>query len=102
MVEESISSHHIEKLGRKSYYFIYFNITLKNIYILGHKILEIRERALFNIVSKLENGILFDEDLARNKELLNKLFQWFLFEPCTQEQVVFSLLKHILKVIINF
>ncbi|XP_018573187.1 rotatin [Anoplophora glabripennis] len=64
---------------------------------LGHKILEIRERALFNIVSKFENRILFDDDLAKNKELLTKLFQWFLFEPCTQKQVVFSLLKDILK-----
>lgn len=73
----------------------------KHLHFIGHKILEIRERALFNIVSKLENGILFENDLAGNKELLKKLFQWFLFEPCTQEQVVFSLLKHILKVTVD-
>nr|CAH7739552.1 unnamed protein product [Callosobruchus chinensis] len=64
---------------------------------LGHKIQEIRERALFNIISKLDNGILFDNDLARSKELLNKLFKWFLFEPASQEETVFSLLKRILK-----
>nr|CAI5848647.1 unnamed protein product [Callosobruchus analis] len=64
---------------------------------LGHKIQEIRERALFNIISKLDNGILFDNDLPRSKELLCKLFKWFLFEPCSQEEAVFSLLKRILK-----
>ncbi|CAH1155943.1 unnamed protein product [Phaedon cochleariae] len=77
MGDQYISSYHIEKLG--------------------HKLQEIRERSLFNIISKLENGICFDNDLARTKELITKLFKWFLFEPCTQEELVFALLKRILK-----
>lgn len=77
---------------------LFCTVNITSINIVGHKILEIRERALFNIVSKLENGIVLDRDLARNKELITKLFQWFLFDPCTQKHVVFSLLKHILKV----
>ncbi|CAH1953846.1 unnamed protein product [Acanthoscelides obtectus] len=64
---------------------------------LGHKIQEIRERALLNIISKLDSGALFDNDLARSKELLNKLFKWFLFEPCSQEEAVFTLLERIIK-----
>ncbi|KAJ8910706.1 hypothetical protein NQ315_002033 [Exocentrus adspersus] len=64
---------------------------------LGHSILEIRERALFNVVSKLENSSLLEGDPGRGRDLLTRLFQWFLFEPCTQEEVVFSLLKLILK-----
>ncbi|KAJ8927426.1 hypothetical protein NQ314_020096, partial [Rhamnusium bicolor] len=77
-------------------YFFLLHLTSHNI-LLGHKILEIRERALFNIISKLDNGVLFDNDLARSREILTKLFQWFLFEPCTQEEAVFTLLKRILK-----
>ncbi|CAG9862356.1 unnamed protein product [Phyllotreta striolata] len=77
MCEQYINSLHIEKLG--------------------HKIQEIRERALQNITSKLENGVLFDNDLARSKELLNKLLKWFLFEPCTEEKHVIALIKRVLK-----
>ncbi|KAJ8948141.1 hypothetical protein NQ318_009228 [Aromia moschata] len=77
MSEKFISSAHIKKLE--------------------HKIQEIRERALVNIISKLDNGVSFDNDLARSKELLSKLFHWFLLEPCSMEEVVFSLLKRILK-----
>lgn len=77
MGDKYINSFHIEKLG--------------------HKIQEIRERALGNIVSKLNSGVLFDNDLARSKELLDKLFKWFLFEPCSQEEIVLALIKRILK-----
>lgn len=43
--------------------------------------------------------MLFDNDLARSKDLLKCLCKWFLYEPCSQEEVVFSLLKRILKVL---
>lgn len=79
--------------------FITFNS--KN-FIPGHKIQEIRERALFNVVSKLDNGVLFDNDLARSKDLLKYLLKWFLYEPCSQEEIVFSLLKRILQVLHNY
>lgn len=71
--------------------------TLRLCFILGHPIKEIRERALHNIASKIKNGIPFDNDLARTKELFIKLFHWFLFEPCSHECLVFSLLKCIVK-----
>lgn len=96
MVDQYISAKHIEKLGN---IFLRWFITYNSKYlILGHKIQEIRERALYNIVSKLDNGVLFDNDLARSKDLLKYLLKWFLYEPCSQEEVVFSLLKRILKV----
>lgn len=97
MVDQYISAQHIEKLG-KSVCFIH-NLKQQK-FVLGHKIQEIRERALFNIVSKLDNGVLFDNGFARSKDLLKYLCKWFLFEPCSQEEVVFSLLKRILKVFI--
>jgi hypothetical protein len=40
----------------------------------------------------------YDNDLARSKEILTKLFEWFLFDPCTKQDVVFSLIKRILEV----
>ncbi|CAG9829728.1 unnamed protein product [Diabrotica balteata] len=77
MGDKFINSNHIEKLG--------------------HKIQEIRERALKNIISKLDNGVAFDNDLARCKELLNKLLKWFLLEPNSQEELVLALLKRTLE-----
>ncbi|GJQ85225.1 hypothetical protein Trydic_g13065 [Trypoxylus dichotomus] len=77
MSEKCIHSVHIQKLG--------------------HKILEIRERALKNIISKLENGYIFDNDLARSKEILQKLFDWFLFPECSCEDLVLKLIRDILE-----
>lgn len=64
----------------------------------GHKIQEIRERALFNIISKLDHGFVYDNDLARSKEILIKLFEWFSLNPCSKEDVVLKLIKRILQV----
>jgi rotatin len=77
MTEKFISSLHVQKLG--------------------HEIQEIRERALFNISSKLDHGFVYDNDLTRSKEILTKLFEWFLFDPCTKQELVFSLIKRILE-----
>ncbi|XP_060527472.1 rotatin [Cylas formicarius] len=77
MSEKCISSFHIQKLG--------------------HELLEIRQRALFTIISKLENGFIFDSEIPRTRELLSRLFKWFLFEPCTNEDQVLNLLKNVLK-----
>ncbi|XP_044270747.1 rotatin isoform X1 [Tribolium madens] len=77
MAEKCVSSFHIQKLG--------------------HEIQEIRERALLNIISKLDHGFEFDNPLARSREILTKLFEWFLFEPCTKQDLVFGLIKHILE-----
>ncbi|KAK9709039.1 Rotatin, an armadillo repeat protein, centriole functioning [Popillia japonica] len=77
MTEKYILSIHIEKLG--------------------HKIQEIRERALGNIISKLESGYIFDNDLARSKEILQKLFDWFLFPEHSCEDLVLKLIKTVLQ-----
>lgn len=60
--------------------------------------MEIRERALHSITSKLERGYTFDNDIARSRELLSKLFDWFLLEPCTNQILVLQLIKRILQV----
>ncbi|KAI4460708.1 rotatin [Holotrichia oblita] len=77
MTEKYILSVHIEKLG--------------------HKIQEIRERALRNIISKLESGYIFDNDLARSKEILQKLFDWFLFPEHSCEDLVLKLIENVLQ-----
>ncbi|XP_066146267.1 rotatin isoform X2 [Euwallacea fornicatus] len=64
---------------------------------LTHKIAEIRERALFSLISKLDNGFVFNNDLSRSRELLFNLFNWFLFEPCSSEDHVLDLITRILQ-----
>ncbi|KAJ8960103.1 hypothetical protein NQ317_012335 [Molorchus minor] len=44
-------------------------------------------------VQKLGSGILFDNDLARSKELISKLFHWFLLEPSSMEEVLRSYIE---------
>lgn len=74
-------------------------VLLYNSYLIsGHKIAEIRERALFAVASKLENGFTFENELSGTRELLSYLFNWFLFEPCSQEQVVLGLIDTVLQV----
>ncbi|KAL3273445.1 hypothetical protein HHI36_014889 [Cryptolaemus montrouzieri] len=63
---------------------------------LGHNILEIRQRALLTLLSKIDNGFLFEDDLAQSKEILTKLFEWFLFDPCPHKEMVLALIKRIL------
>ncbi|KAK9883541.1 hypothetical protein WA026_001716 [Henosepilachna vigintioctopunctata] len=74
---------------------------------LGHNILEIRERALLTLLAKIDNGLIFENDLAQSKEILTKLFEWFLFNPCPYEEMVLALIKRILlsdsgSVLINY
>lgn len=63
---------------------------------LGHNILEIRERALITLLSKIDNGYKFENNLSQSKEMLTKLFEWFLFNPCPHEEMVLALIKRIL------
>ncbi|XP_048832883.1 rotatin isoform X2 [Brienomyrus brachyistius] len=43
----------------------------------GHQLAEVRERALRNLLSKLEHGLLCVHDLAQEKLLLLNLLEWF-------------------------
>ncbi|XP_044758408.1 rotatin [Coccinella septempunctata] len=63
---------------------------------LGHNISEIRERALISLLSKIDNGYRFENNLAQSKNMLTKLFEWFLFDPCPHEEMVLALIKRIL------
>lgn len=63
---------------------------------LGHNILEIRERALISLLSKIDNGYKFENNLTQSKDMLMKLFEWFLFDPCPHEEMVLALIKRIL------
>ncbi|CAH1122246.1 unnamed protein product [Ceutorhynchus assimilis] len=64
---------------------------------LEHKIPEVRERALSSIISKLDYGFTFENELLSYRELLAKLFNWFLLEPCSNEENVIALIKRILQ-----
>lgn len=68
------------------------------LYFIGHKIQEIRERALFHIISKLSDGYTFENDVGKSRELLAHLFRWFLFEPCTHEVHVLNLIRKLIVV----
>lgn len=70
-------------------------------FITEHRILEIRERALHGIISKLDRGFLYDNDLARTKEIILKLFKWFSLKPLTNEESVLYLIKRMLLVCIT-
>jgi len=64
----------------------------------GHKLEEIRLRALNSIVSKLEHGFVIEKDLAAQKDLVVKLLDWFSFETCPEAEKVLSLILRLLKV----
>ncbi|KAL7292988.1 hypothetical protein TKK_0013438 [Trichogramma kaykai] len=67
------------------------HITAAHVKKLDHSLSEIRLRALENIISKLELGFECDCN-AIKKELLAKLFKWFLLEPVVKEEKVLNLL----------
>lgn len=59
--------------------------------------MEIRLRALKNIISKLELGVKCDCNAVK-KELLVKLFRWFSVEPIIEEGTVLDLIVRLIKV----
>nr|CAD7570235.1 unnamed protein product [Timema californicum] len=63
----------------------------------GHKLEEIRVRALNHIISKLNYGFIQETDLAASKELVKKLIEWFNFETCPQKETVLNLILKLLK-----
>lgn len=73
----------------------------KSFISLGHNLEEIRLRALENILSKLRNGIICNEDLIHHKELFVNLLQWFNHENPPKIGQVLKLLESLSKVRIN-
>lgn len=68
------------------------------LFLLGHHLQEIRERAITNIVFKLDRGCEFDDELACSKELFSRLIQWFSFQSFLHQDSAINLLIRIFKV----
>jgi len=71
---------------------------LKFNYFLGHELEEIRNRALNNLLSKIENNVIIDTDLVQHKQLLIKLFGLFNYPEFRQQEKVLNLLLRLSKV----
>ncbi|XP_011308952.1 rotatin [Fopius arisanus] len=70
-------------------------ITSLHVKKLGHKIEEIRCRALENIISKLEHGFTCDCPGVK-RELLSKLLSWFNFETAPHPEKVLDLMHYLI------
>ncbi|XP_015116754.1 rotatin [Diachasma alloeum] len=70
-------------------------ITSLHVQKLGHKIEEIRCRALENIISKLEHGFTCNCEGVK-RELLSKLFNWFSFETFPNPGKVLDLIHYLI------
>ncbi|XP_075069347.1 rotatin [Mixophyes fleayi] len=64
---------------------------------LGHHLIEIRERALKNILCKLDLNLLTLEDLAQEKSLFICLLEWFNFPTVPMKKEVLQLLNKLVK-----
>lgn len=64
----------------------------------GHPLAEIRERALGNILRKLERGLVRGDDLARERPLLLHLLGWFGFPSVPLREEALGLLNTLAKV----
>ncbi|XP_049956873.1 rotatin [Schistocerca serialis cubense] len=65
---------------------------------LGHGLEEIRVRALNSLISKLEHGLISDDDLGMRKELFFKLLNWFYLKPCVEKEKVLKLMLQLVKI----
>ncbi|GAB5579569.1 rotatin isoform X2 [Prionailurus iriomotensis] len=64
---------------------------------LGHQLAEIRERALKNILCKIEHNLLCCEDLVQERLLFQRLLEWFNFPSVPMKEEVLSLLSRLVK-----
>ncbi|KAG8571357.1 hypothetical protein GDO81_011612 [Engystomops pustulosus] len=64
---------------------------------LGHHLTEIRERALKNILGKLDHNLLTPVDLIQEKSLFVCLLEWFNFPEVTMKEEVLQLLSKLIK-----
>ncbi|XP_053324177.1 rotatin [Spea bombifrons] len=64
---------------------------------LAHHLVEIRERALKNILSKLDHNLLSFVDLVQEKPLFLHLLQWFNFPAVPMKEDVLLLLNKLVK-----
>ncbi|XP_068094452.1 rotatin [Hyperolius riggenbachi] len=64
---------------------------------LGHQLVEIRERALKNILCKLEHNLISVVDLIQEKSLFVHLLEWFNFPAVTMKEEVLLLIQKLVK-----
>ncbi|XP_075682588.1 rotatin [Rhinoderma darwinii] len=64
---------------------------------LGHHLAEIRERALKNIICKLDHNLLIPADLVQEKSLFVCLLDWFNFPKVPMKEEVLQLLNNLVK-----
>ncbi|XP_038666001.1 rotatin isoform X2 [Scyliorhinus canicula] len=64
---------------------------------LGHQLVEIRVRALKNILCKIDHGLISVADLAQEKSLFVRLFEWFNFPTVPMQGEVLSLCSRLVK-----
>ncbi|XP_051879982.1 rotatin isoform X2 [Pristis pectinata] len=64
---------------------------------LGHQLVEIRVRALKNILSKIDHGLISVVDLAQEKSLFVRLFEWFNFPTVPMQGEVLKLCGQLVK-----
>ncbi|XP_036086020.1 rotatin isoform X3 [Rousettus aegyptiacus] len=64
---------------------------------LGHQLAEIRERALKNILSKVEHNLICYADLIQERLLFVHLLEWFNFPTVPMKEEVLSLLNRLVK-----
>lgn len=74
-----------------------FNNT--NNYLSGHELEQIRQRALSNLIAKLDNGLISLEELANEKYLHVILLEWFNFPSWPLSKEVLMLIKRLIQVI---
>ncbi|XP_031297616.2 rotatin isoform X1 [Camelus dromedarius] len=64
---------------------------------LGHQLAEIRERALKNILCKIEHNLICCADLVQERLLFLHLLEWFNFPSVPMKEEVLSLLNRLVK-----
>uniref|UniRef100_UPI00398F126B rotatin isoform X1 n=1 Tax=Pristiophorus japonicus TaxID=55135 RepID=UPI00398F126B len=64
---------------------------------LGHQLVEIRVRALSNILCKIDHGLISVIDLAQEKSLFIRLFEWFNFPTVPMQAEVLALCSRLVK-----
>ncbi|XP_072267604.1 rotatin isoform X2 [Pyxicephalus adspersus] len=64
---------------------------------LGHQLVEIRERALKNILCKLDHNLIGVVDLVQEKSLFVHLLEWFNFPAVPMKEEVLVLLQKLIK-----
>ncbi|XP_045646211.1 rotatin isoform X2 [Ursus americanus] len=64
---------------------------------LGHQLAEIRERALKNILCKVEHNLICCDDLVQERLLFLHLLEWFNFPSVPVKEEVLSLLNRLVK-----